>query len=123
LAEKAGISQQLIGKIESCDVSKPGSLEEIAKALQVSYSWIKHGAADISNKSVSSNIDSFILTADSSIDEAINTMIIINGQRGLAPNELNIEVLKRAFKISLRGKLTGDYVTAAINVDDIKRPR
>ena len=49
-------------------------------------------------------------------------MIIINGQRGLAPNELIVEVLKRAFKITLRGKLTGDYVTAAINVDEIKRP-
>jgi len=123
LADIAGVSQQLIGKIESGNVTKTGSLEEIAKALDVNYSWLKHGSTDAKSSPLSSDINSFILTADKAIDEAIVTMMAINGQKGSDPMMLDIEVLKRAFKISFRGKLTGDYVTAAFNVDSIKRAK
>ena len=120
LAGKSGVSQQLIGKIESGSVTKTGSLEEIAKALDVTYAWLKHGSVNTAGATSSlADINSLMLTASKAIDEAVVTMMAINGQKGDNPKALNVEVLKKAFNISFRGKLTGDYVTAAFNVYDI----
>ncbi|WP_430442340.1 XRE family transcriptional regulator [Providencia huaxiensis] len=50
LAEKVGVSQQSIQKIESGQTSAPRRIEDIAKAVNVSAQWLQFGARDENGK-------------------------------------------------------------------------
>lgn len=50
LAEKVGVSQQSIQKIESGQTSAPRRIEDIAKAVNVSAQWLQFGVRDENGK-------------------------------------------------------------------------
>lgn len=50
LAEKVGVSQQSIQKIESGQTSAPRRIEDIAKAVNISAQWLQFGARDENGK-------------------------------------------------------------------------
>lgn len=116
LGEASGFSQQMITKIESDLVKKPSGLEEIAEATGVSYFYLKTGAANPYMDSPASDSESYVLTAKDALNEAIKSMKAINKQSRVNANLLDVDILQKAFEISFRGKLSGDYLTAALSM-------
>ncbi|MCC2615961.1 helix-turn-helix domain-containing protein [Aestuariibacter halophilus] len=121
LADIVGASQQTIAKIESSQEGKSSYIRDIAKALGVSLDWIMDGVVNAQSDDATQNVDEFIDNATAALTDAINSMRAINIQQGKSPDEFNPVLLKRAFGVSLRGKLTGDYVTAALGLQDLKK--
>jgi transcriptional regulator with XRE-family HTH domain len=123
LGEASGISQQMITKIEADGVKKPSGLEEIANALGVSYSYLKTGVVNPVIDSTATDAESYILTAKDALAESLNSMCAINIQNGVDKDKLDKALLGRAFEISLRGKLSGDYLTAALGMGGLKKAK
>jgi transcriptional regulator with XRE-family HTH domain len=118
LGERVGTTQQAIQKIEAGGVSHSRYLEPIATALGVSYNWIVKGVADpVGNV----NSDEFILTATDALHDALNSFKAISFQEGVDLSAIDFNLLKMAFDVSLRGRLTGDYVTAALRMNGLKK--
>ena len=121
LANASGVSQQAITKIESGTTKRPTCINALAKALGVSVDYLETGSANASRDDPTIEAESYMLTAKSALGESISSMRAINKSRGKPDNEIDQHLLVRAFEISLRAKLTGDYLTAALELQDIKK--
>lgn len=120
LAELTGVSQQAINKIESGTTKKPSCINALSKALGVSVDYLESGSASASRDNPTLEAESYMLTAKAALLESIASMRAINKGRSKPDNELDQPLLMQAFEISLRAKLTGDYLTAALELRDIK---
>ena len=118
LGELVGTTQQAIQKIESGDVAHSRYLEPISVALGVSYNWIVKGVASPGSATES---EEYIITANDALVDALNSFKAISLQKGVDMSGFDFNLLKAAFDVSLRGKLTGDYVTAALRIGMLKK--
>lgn len=121
LGDLVGGSQQIITKIESGEVKNTSYLDGIAKALNVSYTWLKDGVADTSSINSADNVEEFVSTAMDALRNALTSAKAISIQQGKDPEHLDNTMLFQAFEIHLRGKLTGDYAMAALGSKGLKK--
>ena len=82
--------------------------------------YLESGSASASRDNPTLEAESYMLTAKAALLESIASMRAINKGRSKPDNELDQPLLMQAFEISLRAKLTGDYLTAALELRDIK---
>lgn len=118
LGEKVGTTQQAIQKIESGDIAHSRYLEPIAVALGVSYNWVVKGVASPGSAADS---EEYVISANEALNDAINSFKAISVQKGVDMSGFDFKLLKTAFDVSLRGKLTGDYVTAALRMSGLQK--
>lgn len=120
LAEAVGATQQIITKIETGDVLNSKYFMPICEELGISYSWLVKGKEE-SDCAESENPDKFINVALLAADEALKATVALTASRGGVSGKFDYEMFKSAFEVSLRGRLTGDYVTAALKLQKLKK--
>ena len=115
LGEMVGTSQQVIANIEKGKTSYSKYINPISKALGVSYEWLMYGNSE-GIKASNDELDSetFIAIANESLSRAINSMKVINEKKGVQPNIMDEQLLKKAFEISIKGQLSGDFLLTAL---------
>jgi transcriptional regulator with XRE-family HTH domain len=120
LAELIGTTQQTITNIETKSPDSRYYLK-ISEVLDVSYEWIVKGEKKAPGLNSTDDIESYIAMAEDAFMQAINSYKAISLQRGDNIASVDFELMNDAFMIALRGKITGDYVTASLNARDLKR--
>lgn len=118
LGDKVGTSQQLIGKLEKDSPSSSKYYWPISKTLSVDYDWLMTGDK---NKPTSVDVDPeyIIGLSKEALVEAVNSVKKIMIRKQIDPAVLDKDttnLVMQAFEISMRGKLTGDYITTALDL-------
>lgn len=120
LADMVNTTQQTIGNIEKNSPSSKYYLP-ISEALGVPYEWIVKGETSITPKQDGKDAEFYIRISEEAFDQAITSFKALSMQRGDDVACFDFDLLKSAFKISMRGKVTGDYVTASLAGQALKR--
>lgn len=120
LADLVNTTQQTIGNIETKSPSSRYYLP-ISEALGVSYEWILKGDTSITPKQTGADPEYYIKLSEEAFDQAITSFKALSLQRGDDIGSVDFNLLKSAFSISIRGKVTGDYVTASLSAQALKK--
>lgn len=120
LADKIGTTQQTITNIET---KSPSSRYYIAisEVLNVPYEWIMKGETTITPKNKDKGDEYYIRVSEEAFDQAVTSFKALSLQRGDDLSGIDFDLLKSAFSISVRGKLTGDYITASLAAQALKK--
>ncbi len=117
LAEKSGMSQQAIQRIEQGDTKKSRSLPAIANALGVTVSFLENGSYDSIEKAVDTSrnvsVDEACKVAKESLEIAVSTILSMKTSKGQEPKldwNTDKEILTTMLTSAMMGKLTGDYM-------------
>lgn len=118
LGEAVGTSQQQIANIENGTTKNSKYFLPIAKVLGLSYDWLLYGddKPTLTPTEIKDNEDMITVAVDA-LGRAISSMKVINQKSGKDPLTLDEELLKRAFEISMKGSLSGDFVTSALEME------
>lgn len=116
LADKVGASQQMITKLEGQQVANSKYLLKISQALDVPYEWLMFGK-DITVKPSIQTVDhdELIKFAVDTLTEVLCSIEKIYNLKGIEPN-VDLNLIERAFCTTMRGKLTGDYLTSLLTL-------
>tara|TARA_B100002049_G_C15954612_1_gene321950 strand:- start:131 stop:580 length:450 start_codon:yes stop_codon:yes gene_type:complete len=115
LADLVGTSQQAIGNIEKSSPKNSKYYLPISEALKIDYHWLVRGERPkLGSNESAVDVESYIDASIAALEEALKAVKIANLRRGYPETDIDPDLLKEAFKVSVRGKMTGDYVSAAI---------
>lgn len=120
LADMIGTTQQTITNIETKSPQSRYYLA-ISEVLDVPYEWIMKGEKTAKPKSGDKGEEYYIRVSEEAFDQAITSFKALSLQRGDDVSGVDFDLLKSAFKISMRGKVTGDYVTASLAAQSLKK--
>jgi transcriptional regulator with XRE-family HTH domain len=114
LGDAVGTTQQTINNLENKDVENSKYYRSIAEALEMDFDYLMDG--DLVRKKTADQLDTdeIINISVDSLRKAIGSVKAINIQRGFENNCFDEQMLLRAFELTIKGTLTGDYVTAAL---------
>lgn len=120
LADEIGTTQQTITNIETKSPSSRYYLK-ISEVLGVPYHWLMKGEADQNPVDKGKLEEYYIRLSEEALDQAITSYKAVCLGRGDSIDSVDFELMKSAFKISMRGKVTGDYVTASLSAQGLKK--
>lgn len=122
LGVKVGTTQQTIGKIEKHSPESSKYYMPICEALGISYKWLMQGEQTVSG-SDSNSIDPefYIGASEEALEQAINSIKSYNLTKGVDVGDFDFDLLRKAFKIAIRGRITGDYITASLALQEKRK--
>jgi transcriptional regulator with XRE-family HTH domain len=120
LAEMVKTTQQTIANIES---KSPQSRYyfSISEVLDVPYEWIMKGEKNHPAPTSGNGDEYYIRVSEEAFEQAVTSFKALSLQRGDDVAGVDFSLLKSAFKIAVRGKITGDYVTASLTAQSLKK--
>lgn len=121
LAEKVETTQQNIQKLEKSDSAASKYLYPIAEVLGVDYEWLRFGDDKKPARKNMDDPETQIAVSLEVLESALKSVKAVMVQRGKDPKAVDSELIIKAFEVGLRGRLTGDYVTAALNISHFKK--
>lgn len=120
LADEIGTTQQTITNIETKSPASRFYLK-ISEVLGVSYEWIVKGEAEQAPVDKNKLDDYYIRLSEEAFEQAVTSYKAVCLGRGDSIDNIDFELMKNAFSISMRGKVTGDYVTASLSSQGLKK--
>ncbi|QJR79638.1 helix-turn-helix transcriptional regulator [Alteromonas pelagimontana] len=121
LAAAVGTSQQNIARMEANVTRTSKYFDPICEALGVSRAWLLKGERKVEEGEQLTDPEFYVHAATEALDQAIKSYKSIRIQNGKGYENVDFDLLRRAFEISIKGKLTGDYVTASLSINNLKK--
>lgn len=121
LASAIGTSQQAVASMEKKSPAASKYFMKICEVLDIEYEWLVKGEKPAPGNSKSDNVDAYIDAAIDALEESLRAVKLASLRRGDESGNIDQNLLREAFKISVRGKMTGDYLTAALSDKLLKK--